>query len=102
MSISVTGLSVIAARNSATMIGKLSIGLTLEFLFVAAFMGAAFRSFVVMFAAILPGIFPGVASGAILQATRPAICERRGADSLIWARIERNNPFPQPSAPWRR
>jgi uncharacterized protein len=50
--ISVTGLSVIAARNSATMIGKLSIGLTLEFLFVAAFMGAAFRSFVVMFAAI--------------------------------------------------
>jgi uncharacterized protein len=67
--ISVTGLSVIAARNSAAMIGKLSIGLTLEFLFVATFIGAAFRSFVVMLAAILPGIIPVVASGAVLQLT---------------------------------
>jgi hypothetical protein len=65
-SIAVTGLSAIAARNSASMIGKLNRGLTLEFLFVAAFMGLAFRSFVVMFVTILPGIFPVVLAGTIL------------------------------------
>ena len=67
--ISVTGLAAIAARNSASMIEKLNRGLTIEFAFVAVFIGAAFRSFVVMFAAILPGIFPVVASGALLRAT---------------------------------
>ena len=46
--IAVTGLSVIAARNSADMIGKLNRGLTIEIIFVAAFIGLAFRSFVVM------------------------------------------------------
>jgi predicted RND superfamily exporter protein len=66
--ISVTGLAAIAARNSANMIEKLNRGLTLEFEFVAAFIGAAFRSLVVMFAAILPGIFPVVAAGALLSA----------------------------------
>jgi hypothetical protein len=66
--ISVTGLSAIAARNSASMIEKLSLGLTIEFLFVAAFIGAAFRSPVVMLASIMPGIFPVVASGALLHA----------------------------------
>ena len=65
--ISVTGLSVIAARNSANMIEKLSRGLTIEFAFGAAFIGAAFRSFAVMLASILPGIFPVVASGALLH-----------------------------------
>jgi hypothetical protein len=35
-SISVTGLSAIAARNSANMIEKLNRGLTIEFAFVAA------------------------------------------------------------------
>ncbi len=64
--ISVTGLAAIAARNSADMIHKLNLGLTLEFLFVAAFIGLAFRSVVVMFASILPGIFPVVLSGAVL------------------------------------
>lgn len=64
--IAVTGLSAIAARNSASMIGKLNRGLTLEFALVAAFIGLAFRSFVVMFACILPGIFPIVLSGTIL------------------------------------
>jgi uncharacterized protein len=68
-SISVTGLAAIAARNSANMIEKLNRGLTFEFVFVAAFIGAAFRSFVVMLAAILPGIFPVVASGALLSVT---------------------------------
>ncbi len=64
--ISVTGLSAIAARNSADMIGKLNRGLTIEFLLVAAFIGLAFRSVVVMFASILPGIFPVVLAGTLL------------------------------------
>ena len=63
-----TGLSAIAARNSANMIDKLNRGLTIEFIFVACFIGLAFRSVVVMFASILPGIFPVVASGTLLWA----------------------------------
>jgi uncharacterized protein len=66
--ISVTGLSAIAARNSADMIGKLNRGLTVEIIFVAAFIGLAFRSVVVMFASILPGIFPVVLAGTLLWA----------------------------------
>lgn len=65
-SIAVTGLAVIAARNSATMIDKLNRGLTVEFFLVAIFIGLAFRSVVVMLAAILPGIFPVVMSGTVL------------------------------------
>jgi uncharacterized protein len=64
--IAVTGLSAIAARNSANMIEKLNRGLTVEFLLVAVFIGLAFRSVVVMFSCILPGIFPVVASGTVL------------------------------------
>ena len=64
--ISVTGLSAIAARNSANMIGKLNQALTVEIIFVAAFIGLAFRSFVVMLASILPGIFPVVLAGTVL------------------------------------
>ncbi len=64
--IAVTGLAVIAARNSAAMIERLSRGLTIEIVFVAAFIGLAFRSWVVMLLSILPGIFPIVASGALL------------------------------------
>lgn len=64
--IAVTGLSAIAARNSAAMIDKLNHGLTIEFLLVAAFIGLAFRSVVVMLASILPGIFPVVLSGTVL------------------------------------
>ncbi|ETR74813.1 RND transporter [Afipia sp. P52-10] len=64
--IAVTGLSAIAARNSADMIGKLNAALTVEFLLVAAFIGLAFRSFVVMLVSILPGIFPVVLSGTVL------------------------------------
>jgi predicted RND superfamily exporter protein len=66
--IAVTGLSAIAARNSALMIKKLNRGLTLEFMFVAAFIGLAFRSVVVMLACIMPGIFPVVLSGLVLWA----------------------------------
>ena len=64
--ISVTGLSAIAARNSADMIGKLNRGLTVEIVFVAGFIGLAFRSLVVMFASVLPGIFPVVLAGTLL------------------------------------
>ena len=46
--IAVTGLSAIAARNSASMIGKLNQALTIEIVFVAAFIGLAFRSLIVM------------------------------------------------------
>jgi len=64
--IAVTGLAAIAARNSANMIEKLNRGLTVEFAIVAMFIGLAFRSWVVMFACILPGIFPVVMSGTLL------------------------------------
>ena len=66
--IAVTGLAVIAARNSAAMIGRLSSFLTIEIVFVAAFIGLAFRSWKVMLLSIMPGIFPIVASGALLWA----------------------------------
>jgi predicted RND superfamily exporter protein len=64
--IAVTGLAAIAARNSANMIGKLNRALTIEIVFVAAFIGFAFRSFLVMLLSILPGIFPIVLSGTVL------------------------------------
>jgi predicted RND superfamily exporter protein len=64
--IAVTGLSAIAARNSANMIQKLNRGLTVEFALVAIFIGLAFRSVVVMLSCILPGIFPVVMSGTVL------------------------------------
>jgi uncharacterized protein len=66
--ISVTSLSAIAARNSASMIEKLNRGLTVEAVFVAAFIGLAFRSFLVMCASILPAVFPIVVSGSLLWA----------------------------------
>jgi uncharacterized protein len=64
--IAVTGLSAIAARNSADMIEKLNYGLTVEIVFVAAFIGLAFRSWIVALAVIPPGIFPVLVSGDIL------------------------------------
>lgn len=67
--IAVTGLAVIAARNSSRMIEQLNHGLTIEIIFVAAFIGAAFRSPLVMLASIMPAIFPVFASGALLLAT---------------------------------
>ena len=67
--IAVTGLSVISARNSALMIDKLSDGLTIEIVFVAAFIGLAFWSPVVMLISILPGLFPIVLAGCMLLLT---------------------------------
>jgi predicted RND superfamily exporter protein len=64
--LSVTGLSAIAARNSATMIGELSKGLTIEMALVAVLLGLAFRSVFVAAVAVLPGIFPIVIAGGVL------------------------------------
>jgi uncharacterized protein len=67
--IAVTGLATVAARNTALMIGRLNVGLTLEIIFVAGFIGLAFGSFVVMLASILPAILPIFLSGAALWIT---------------------------------
>jgi predicted RND superfamily exporter protein len=65
--ITVTGLSVIAARNSANMINKLNRALTVEFAFIAAFIGFAFRSARIGLACLPSGIFPVVAGGSLLS-----------------------------------
>jgi uncharacterized protein len=62
-------LSAIAARNSASMIDKLSRGITIEVVFIAAALGFVFRSVRVMVASILPAIFPVVATGTLLWLT---------------------------------
>ena len=65
--IAVTGLPVIAARNSAGMINKLNRALTIEFVFIAAFIGLAFRSARIGLACLPSGIFPIVAAGSVLR-----------------------------------
>jgi uncharacterized protein len=65
--IAVTGLSVIAAQNSADMIEKLNRALTIEFAFIAAFIGLAFRSARIGLACLPSGIFPVVAGGSLLR-----------------------------------
>jgi uncharacterized protein len=65
--IAVTGLPVIAARNSAGMINKLNRALTVEFAFIAAFVGLAFRSVRVGLACLPSGVFPIVAAGSVLR-----------------------------------
>jgi predicted RND superfamily exporter protein len=62
----VTGLSAIAARNSAGMIERLNRSLTVEVAFMAVFVGLAFRSVVAGLASVLPGIFPVLVSGTVL------------------------------------
>jgi uncharacterized protein len=71
--IAVTGLPVIAARNSASMIQQLNASLPIEVAFVAVLVGLAFRSFVVGALSLLPALFPVVATGAILAATGEGI-----------------------------
>jgi predicted RND superfamily exporter protein len=66
--VAVTGLSALAARNSALMIDKLNRGLTIEIVFVAAFIGIAFGSVMVMLAVIPPAIFPVFLAGTVLWA----------------------------------
>ena len=65
----VTGLSAIAARNSATMIGKLNAGLTTEIVFICLFLGLAFRSVMVAVVTVLPTLFPVFTAGAVLTAS---------------------------------
>jgi predicted RND superfamily exporter protein len=64
--VAVTGLSALAARNSAAMIDKLNRGLTIEIVFVAAFIGIAFGSVMVMLAVMPPAIFPVFLAGTVL------------------------------------
>ena len=61
-----TGLSVVAARNSAGMISGLNIGLLLEMLFISAFLGLVFRSLLVASSSLLPNLFPIFAAGGLL------------------------------------
>ena len=95
----VTGLSAIATRNSALMINKLNRGLMLEFVFVAAFIGLAFRSVVVMLASVLPGIFPIVLSGMVLWALGEGLqFASVVALTVSFGLPERHNPFLKPAA----
>ena len=96
--IAVTGLAVIAARNSAAMIERLSRGLTIEIVFVAAFIGLAFRSWKVMLLSILPGIFPIVASGSLLwfMGEGLAVRQRGRADGQLRPGALGDDPLPQP------
>jgi predicted RND superfamily exporter protein len=66
--ISVTGLPAIAARNSARMIGQLNEALPLCVAFAAVLLAIAFRSVFVGLVSLLPGLYPVVASGAVLWA----------------------------------
>jgi uncharacterized protein len=67
--IAVTGLASIAARSSASMIGKLNQGLTAEIVLVAGFIGLAFGSVVVMLASVLPAVLPVFLAGVLLWIT---------------------------------
>lgn len=65
-SLSVTGLAVVAARNSARMISQLNEALPICVAFAALLLGLAFRSAFVSLVSLLPGLFPVAASGALL------------------------------------
>ena len=98
--IAVTGLSVIAARNSAIMIDKLSDGLTIEIVFVAAFIGLAFRSFIVMLTSILPGLFPIVLAGCLLWVSGLGLqfASVIALTVSFGSGLERDDSLPQPAA----
>lgn len=49
------------------MIDKLNRSLTVEFAFIIAFIGLAFRSVCIGLACLIPGIFPVVAAGSVLR-----------------------------------
>jgi predicted RND superfamily exporter protein len=66
---SVTGLAVIAARNSAKMIWELNVGLVSDILIVIIFLGLAFRSLFVSIVSVLPSTLPIFATGALLWVT---------------------------------
>ncbi|MEG6507975.1 MMPL family transporter [Methyloligella sp. 2.7D] len=62
----VTGLSAIAARNSASMISNLNMGLTTEIAFICLFLGLVFRSWLVVVVSVVPILFPVFSAGAML------------------------------------
>lgn len=64
--ITATGLSVVAARNSSSMIANLNSGLIGEMVFISVILGLAFRSLFVGLASFLPNLFPIFAAGAVL------------------------------------
>ena len=64
--ISVTGLPAIAARNSKRMIDQLKESIPICVAIAGVLLGMAFRSPFVAVVSILPGLFPVVASGALL------------------------------------
>jgi hypothetical protein len=65
----VSGLSVLAARNSTAMIEKINMMLTAEMIFVSAVIGVAFSSVLIGIVSLLPGLFPVFVSGASLALT---------------------------------
>lgn len=69
LSIELTGASVVSALHATRMINELSRGLMLAVLVVMVLLGLAFRSFAVPALAVLPNLFPIVASGALLYVT---------------------------------
>lgn len=66
--ISVTGLPVIAARNSAKLIWELNWGLVGDMFVIFIFLAIALRSVLAGVASILPSLFPIFATGALLWA----------------------------------
>jgi hydrophobe/amphiphile efflux-3 (HAE3) family protein len=66
--ISVTGLPAVAARNSARMISQLKESIPICVAFAGVLLGMAFRSPFVAVVSLLPGLFPVLASGAMLWA----------------------------------
>lgn len=64
--VSVTGLPVIAARNSAKLIWELNWGLVGDMFVIFIFLAIALRSVLAGVASILPSLFPIFATGALL------------------------------------
>ncbi|MEO1709548.1 MAG: MMPL family transporter [Pseudomonadota bacterium] len=64
--IAVTGLSAIAARNSAKLIGELNLGLVGDMFIIFIFLGVALRSVLAGVASILPSLFPIFATGTLI------------------------------------
>ncbi len=67
---------------------------------VAAFIGLAFRSVVVMLASILPGIFPVVVSGTVLWLMGEGLqfASVVALTVSFGLGLERDDPLPQPAA----
>jgi len=68
MKFEVTGLPVVAALQSDSMINQLNNGLMLAIFLVVVMIGIAFRSFPISVISVAPNLFPLVATGAALYA----------------------------------